>query len=372
MSGKSSIGAVSVPSMSNNMARGNIEILLKGVIKIPSAEYNIATMAQITDWRKLHGSAFQGKSALVTGGAGFIGSHLAIALDTLGAKVTVLDDLSGGGDPKALPTDVQFVRGSILDRPLLAKCTEGRQLVFHQAALGSVPGSVDEPTKYQAVNSDGTQNVLETARTCKVTRVMFAASSSAYGDDPTLPKIETMPISPRSPYAATKVAGEAMLSAYSAAMGLDTVSLRYFNIFGPRQSSESAYAAVIAAFAKVMLAGKRPTIFGNGEQSRDFTYVDNAVHANLLAARHPRPLDGIIINIACATRVTVNELATRMAHWLKRRDLKPVYAPERAGDVKHSVADLGRAKEILGYQPIVDFATGLDATMEWYRNPRGL
>jgi UDP-glucose 4-epimerase len=176
-----------------------------------------------------------------------------------------------------------------------------------------------------------------------------------------------MPTSPRSPYAATKVAGEAMMGAFSAGMGLDTVSLRYFNIFGPRQSAENAYAAVIASFAKAMLAGKRPTIFGDGEQSRDFTYVDNVVHANLLAAQRPRQLDGVIVNIACGMRITVNELASRMAKLLKREDLKPVYAAERSGDVKHSLADLGRAKQTLGYGPIVDFASGLEATMEWYR-----
>jgi nucleoside-diphosphate-sugar epimerase len=349
------------------MARGRTEVLAELVIKCTAREYNIVDMARITDWRKLHGTAFEGKRALVTGGAGFIGSHLTGALQALGAKVTVLDDLSGGGDPKALPEGVHFVRGSILDEALLRDCTEGRELVFHQAALGSVPRSIEEPRKYQEVNSDGTLNVLEAARIYKVGRVMFAASSSAYGDSPTLPKIETMPTSPRSPYAATKVAGEAMMLAYSAGMGLDTVSLRYFNIFGPRQSAENAYAAVIAAFAKATLAGKRPTIYGDGEQSRDFTYVDNVVHANLLAARRPQRLDGAILNIACGTRITINELANRMAKWLKREDLKPVYATERIGDVKHSLADLGRAREILGYEPIVDFAAGLDSTMEWYR-----
>jgi UDP-glucose 4-epimerase len=346
--------------------------LARLVIKCTDREYNIVDMARITDWRKLHGSAFDGKRAMITGGAGFIGSHLAIVLHTLGAKVTVLDDLSGGGDPKALPDGVKFVRGSILDQPLLRDCTEGRELVFHQAALGSVPRSMEEPRKYQEVNSDGTLNVLEAARSCKVGRVMFAASSSAYGDSPTLPKIETMPTSPRSPYAATKVAGEAMMSAYSAGLGLDTVSLRYFNIFGPRQSAENAYAAVIAAFAKAMLAGKRPTIYGDGEQSRDFTYVDNVVHANLLAARRPQRLDGAIVNIACGMRISVNELAGRMAKWLKLEDIKPVHAPERSGDVKHSLADLGQAKKILGYEPVVDFAAGLEMTMEWYRQQGGL
>jgi nucleoside-diphosphate-sugar epimerase len=324
-------------------------------------------MAEITDWRRLHGSAFDGQAVLITGGAGFIGSHLAVALNELGAKVTVLDDLSGGGDGKSLPERIQFVRGSILDQPLLQKCTDGRQLVFHQAALGSVPRSIEQPRLYQDVNSTGTLNVLESARQCKVRRVMFAASSSAYGDSPTLPKIETMPVAPRSPYAATKVAGEAMIAAYSAGFGLDAVSLRYFNIFGPRQRADNAYAAVIAAFAKAMLAGQRPTIFGDGEQSRDFTFVDNAVHANLLAAQKTGPLDGAVINVACGERITVNELAAEMARWLGREDLKPNYSPERAGDVKHSLADLKRARKVLGYEPIVDFKTGLDATMQWYR-----
>jgi len=324
-------------------------------------------MAGITDWRRLHGDAFEGRNVLVTGGAGFIGSHLAIALRSLGANVTVLDDLSGGGDPKALPDGVKFVRGSILDQSLLRDCTESRELVFHQAALGSVPRSIEEPEKYQQVNSNGTLNVLEAARHCKVRRVMFAASSSAYGDSEQLPKIETMPTSPRSPYAATKVAGEAMMSAYSAGLGVDTVSLRYFNIFGPRQSAESAYAAVIAAFAKAMLAGRSPTIFGDGQQSRDFTYVDNAVHANLLAAKYSGELAGIVVNIACGVRISVNELAAKMAKSLKRDDLRPIHKPARIGDVKHSLADLQRVRSILKYEPIVDFDKGLGATMQWYR-----
>jgi nucleoside-diphosphate-sugar epimerase len=216
------------------------------------------------------------------------------------------------------------------------------------------------------VNSTGTLNVLQAARSAKVRRVIFAASSAAYGDSPTLPKIETMPTSPKSPYAATKCAGEAMLCAYSASFALDTVSLRYFNIFGPRQSTNNAYAAVIAAFAKAMLSGQRPTIFGDGAQSRDFTYVDNAVHANLLAARRPEPLAGAIINVACGTRISVNELAKRMARII-RQDIKPIYAPERAGDVKHSLADLSRARQMLGYEPIVDFDAGMALTMQWYQ-----
>jgi nucleoside-diphosphate-sugar epimerase len=324
-------------------------------------------MGNLTDWQSLHTDVFEKQPVLITGGAGFIGSHLAHALNELGAQVTVLDDLSGGGNPAALPPAVEFVKGSILDQPLLQKCTDGRRFVFHQAALGSVPRSVTQPRLYNDVNTLGTLNVLEAARAAKTQRVMFAASSSAYGDSPTLPKIETMPVAPRSPYAATKVAGESFLAAYSASYGLDTCSLRYFNIFGPRQSADNAYAAVIAAFAKALLNGKRPSIFGDGEQSRDFTFVDNAVHANLLAARRPEPIGGVVINIACGAYITVNDLARQMAHWLGRSELTPVYSPERAGDVKHSLADLSRAVKILGYQPIVDFTRGLESTMIWYK-----
>ncbi|MDP9173297.1 MAG: NAD-dependent epimerase/dehydratase family protein [Planctomycetota bacterium] len=325
-------------------------------------------MGELTDWRSLHGNAFEGCPVLVTGGAGFIGSHLSAALLELGAVVTVLDDLSGGADPAMLPSRVKFVEGSILDQGVLKECTEGRRFVFHQAALGSVPRSVEQPRLYHEVNDGGTFNVLEAARAAGVSRVMFAASSSAYGDSEVLPKVETMPAAPRSPYAATKAAGEALLAAYSASYGLDTVSLRYFNIFGPQQSPDNAYAAVIAAFAKAMLGGNPPMIYGDGEQSRDFTYVDNAVHANLLAARCERAIGGAVINVACGISVTVNQLAEQMAQWMKQADLKPKYGPERAGDVKHSLADLKRAEEILGYHPLVDFPRGLEETMKWYRD----
>ena len=200
-----------------------------------------------------------------------------------------MDDLSGGSEENlASFGPVEFVDASILDRSALAACTRGCRYVFHQAALGSVPRSVEQPRLYSEVNTTGTLNVLEAAREAGVRRVMFAASSSCYGDND-VPWVETMPVLPRSPYAATKVAGEALLRAYSASYGLDTASLRYFNIFGPRQNANSAYAAVIAAFAKALLAGEAPVIFGDGEQSRDFTYVANAVHANLLAARHAGP-----------------------------------------------------------------------------------
>jgi UDP-glucose 4-epimerase len=197
---------------------------------------------------------------------------------------------------------------------------------------------------------------------------MFAASSSAYGDSPTLPKVETMPAQPLSPYAANKVACEALMSAYAHSFGIDAVSLRYFNIFGPRQNANSAYAAVIAAFAKSLLSGQRPQIFGDGEQSRDFTFVANAVHANLLAARSQSALGGRVLNVACGVRITVNELAQQMAKALQRPDLSPVHNPARVGDVKHSLADISAANTVLNYQPIVAFADGLRETVQWYRS----
>jgi nucleoside-diphosphate-sugar epimerase len=308
------------------------------------------------------------KTALITGGAGFIGSHLAEALLSLGARVTVIDDLSGGSRENLLGFGpVEFIEASILDLDALRRATRDCRYVFHQAALGSVPRSVEQPRLYNDVNTTGTLNVLEVAREAKVQRVMFAASSSAYGDNG-VPWVETMPVLPRSPYAATKVAGEALFRAYSGSYGLDTASLRYFNIFGPRQNANSAYAAVIAAFAKALLAGEPPVIYGDGEQSRDFTFVHNAVHANLLAARREERIEGEVINVGCGGRVSVNQLASLMAQALGRPDLKPVHRPERAGDLKHSFADLHRASRVLGYEPVISFESGLAATVEWYRS----
>ncbi len=327
----------------------------------------------ISDWKSIHGDSFRGARALVTGGAGFIGSHLSEALLDLSASVVVLDDLSGGDEQNLAAFSgragdaLRFENGSILDRPLLDSLMGGCDFVFHQAAWGSVPRSVEMPVRYHEINTTGTTNVLEAARQAGVKRVVFAASSSAYGDSPTLPKVETMPVRPKSPYAATKVAGEAMMRAYANCYDLDTASLRYFNIFGPRQNANSAYAAVIAAFAKALLEGKRPAIFGDGEQSRDFTFVDNAVHANLLAARSGQRIGGEVLNVACGQRVTVTQLAIRMAELMGRAELTPEYAPPRGGDVLHSLADLAKARATLRYEPIVDFDTGLDTTVRGYQ-----
>jgi UDP-glucose 4-epimerase len=320
------------------------------------------------DWNTLHGTHFKGTRALVTGGAGFIGSHLTETLSRLGAVSVVVDDLSGGDVANLSGFEsVEFVKGSILDVDLLARCIKGCKYVFHLAALGSVPRSVEQPRLYNDVNTLGTLNVLEAARAAGVKRVMFSASSSAYGENP-VPWVETMPPMPKSPYAATKLAGEGLLRAYAASYGLDTVSLRYFNIFGPRQNANSAYAAVIAAFASAFLAGKKPTIYGDGEQSRDFTFVANAVHANLLAARREKPIEGAVINVGTGSRISVNQLAREMAAALNHPELTPIYHPERAGDIKHSFADLKHAHRELGYKPIIGFQDGLRETLVWYQS----
>lgn len=320
-----------------------------------------------TDWKRLHGDAFAGRRVCVTGGCGFIGSHVADALTVLGASVTILDDLSEG-DERNAPSSARLVRGSILDPSVLRDAIDGAELVFHLAALVSVPRSVAEPRRFHDVNATGTVNVLEAAQRAGVNRVMYSASSSAYGESPEMPKAESITQQPLSPYAASKSAGEMYVRAFAACYpSTDAVALRYFNIFGPRQKADSAYAGVVAAFAKVLLAGRPPTIFGDGSASRDFTFVHNAVHANLLAARREPPFRGEAINVATGQRLTVLQLATTMAKLLGREELAPRFAPPRPGDVQHSQADLARARSMLGYQPIVPFEDGLSATLDWYR-----
>jgi nucleoside-diphosphate-sugar epimerase len=322
------------------------------------------------NWREHHGNHFEDQRVLVTGGAGFIGSHLVEALVELGARVVAVDDLSGGdwANLAGFDAGVEQLTASILDTDQLDAATAGCRYVFHLAALGSVPRSVEMPELYHQVNVTGTVNVLQAAQRAGVQRVMFAASSSAYGDPPDDgPKVETMPPLPRSPYAATKLAGEADMRAWAHSYGLDTASLRYFNIFGPRQNANSAYAAVIAAFAKALLTGNPPIIYGDGEQSRDFTFVHNAVHANLLAARCDQPLEGNVFNVACGRRISVNELYTQTARLLDHPDVPAQYEKPRAGDVRHSLADISAAQSRLGYQPLVSFEQGLAATAEWYR-----
>ncbi|HQY88094.1 MAG TPA: NAD-dependent epimerase/dehydratase family protein, partial [Tepidisphaeraceae bacterium] len=306
------------------------------------------------DWKKLHGEAFNGIGCAVTGGAGFIGSHLVDALVALGADVTVIDDLSSGFRENVNPK-AKLIEASVLDESIVKSALVGKKFVFHQAAKVSVPASVNDPAGYHRVNVDGTMYLLEAARKANVKRVMFAASSSAYGDSDELPKHENMPPLSKSPYAANKVAGEHLMRAYANSFEIDAVSLRYFNIFGPRQAANSPYSGVIAKFVTMLMKGERPTITGDGSATRDFTFVANAVHANLLAARHQERLNGEVFNVATGIRTSVLELALALARLVGRADLSPTFAPVRPGDVAHSQADLSRTSRMFGFKPIVDF-----------------
>lgn len=318
-------------------------------------------------------SVYAGQTVCVTGGTGFIGGHLVDALVSLGATVSVIDDLSNSslehlsGLIELEPERVRFTHASILDDDALIDAAQGAHIILHLAAMGSVPRSMLEPQRYWSVNATGTLRVLEAARKVSARRVVFAASSSAYGDQPTLPKVETQPLNPLSPYAASKIAGEQLLSVWARCYGVSTVSLRYFNIFGPRQSPDSAYAAVVAAFAKALIAGEAPTIYGDGAQTRDFTYVSNAVLATLLAGASQSPLHGQVLNVGTGRRVTITELATAMAQQTGQPHLQPVHKPERPGDVKHSLADISAARQLIGYEPVATLEEGLAETVEWYR-----
>jgi nucleoside-diphosphate-sugar epimerase len=296
----------------------------------------------------------------------------------VGAVITVIDDLSNStldhlaSHIELEPERIRFVHGSILDDDAVRDALDGARTIFHLAALGSVPRSVEEPQRSWSVNATGTVRVLEGARRLWATpragdRVVFAASSSAYGDDPSLPKVETQPSRPMSPYAASKLAGEAALCAWSHSYGFSTVALRYFNVFGPRQPADSAYAAVIASFARKLLSGQPPIIFGDGTQSRDFTSVTNAVLATMLAGAADRPLRGEVMNIGTGRRTTLLELAAIMAERCGAPHLRPELAPKRAGDVPHSLADFSRARELIGYSPIASLEDGLDETLAYYR-----
>lgn len=310
----------------------------------------------------------------VTGGAGFIGGHLVDALISLGARVTVLDDLSNSttthiADLMDLePDKIRFMQGSILDPAVLRQAVEGSSFVFHLAAVGSVPLSIEDPDRTWVVNATGTMRVLQAAQRAGAERVVYSASSSAYGDAPALPKVETMAPEPMSPYAAAKLAGESLCRSWSACYGLDTACLRYFNIFGPRQAADSAYAAVIPAFVRKFLSNESPTIFGDGKQTRDFTHVSNAVAANLLAATHQEAIAGRVMNIGAGQRTSVLEIAERISSILSTAHIHPEHKPERTGEVRDSVADISAAKSIIAYEPVTDLESGLRSTVDWYTN----
>ena len=310
-------------------------------------------------------------TALVTGGAGFIGSHIAAALMADGARVRVLDDLSTGHreNIEEIGGDLDFVQGSVADQELLPKVLENVELIFHEAAIPSVPRSVEAPRNTHIASVDGTFSLLLAAKEAGVKRVVYAASSSAYGDQPTLPKVEHMSPDPLSPYAVAKLVGEYYCRVFTRVYGLETVSLRYFNVFGPRQHPGSPYSGVVSRFISALMNDERPQIFGDGEQSRDFTYIDNVVGANLSAASAPNA-PGKVINVANGERVTLNQLLEELKQITGRTDVTAEYHEPRVGDVRHSLADITMARELLGYESKVDLRSGLQRTLDWWKASR--
>src|SRR5690242_21207084 len=306
---------------------------------------------------------------LITGIAGFIGSSLARAILAQGDKVRGIDNFSTGqrANLEEILSRIEFREADLLDLDAMKHACQGVDYVLHQAAIPSVPKSVLDPLGSNQANIDGTVHVLIAARDAKVKRVVYAASSSAYGDTPTLPKHEGMPPNPISPYAVAKLASEYYMTSFYRCYGLETVSLRYFNIFGPRQDPSSPYSGVLAKFITQMLAGEQPTIFGDGAQSRDFTYIENTVSANLLAAKAPAAeAAGKVFNVATGERYDLNQTFQLLKKIIGfKGEVK--YGPDRAGDVKHSLADLSRTEKHLGYKPLVSFEEGLRRTVDWYR-----
>ena len=305
----------------------------------------------------------------MTGAAGFIGRSIAASLLERGDAVRGIDSFITGKRSNLVGLEaMEFIEGDLADPAVCAKACSGIEIVFHEAALASVPRSVADPVTTNIHCVDATLNLLVAARAANVRRVVYAGSSSAYGDTPTLPKQEEMLPNPISPYAVAKLAGEHYMRAFSRVYGLETVTLRYFNVFGPYQDPTSHYSGVLAIFCRRMLGGEQPTIYGDGEQSRDFTYIDNVVHANLLAAAAPAErVSGGMMNIATGVRVTLNETFETLRE-LTGYSGRPAYAEPRAGDIRDSLADIHLAQELLGYQPIVDFREGLRRTVEWYRS----
>ena len=305
---------------------------------------------------------------LVTGGAGFIGSNICRKLVSNGCFVRVVDNLLTGKKRNLadIIDKIEFIEADMGDEQVARSAMKDIDVVLHQGALPSVPRSVDDPAAAHRHNVDATFTLLLAARDAGIRRFVYASSSSAYGDTPTLPKVETMAPQPLSPYAVGKLTGEYYCSVFHQVYGLETISLRYFNVFGPYQDPTSQYAAAIPAFVTAILKNEPPTIYGDGQQSRDFTYVDNVVEANLLAAR-AKQTKGEVLNIACSQAVTVNEIID-MINDLLGKNVKPIYASPRPGDVRHSLADITAAKKLLGFKPIIGFMDGLKLAIDWYRD----
>ena len=309
--------------------------------------------------------------ALVTGGAGFIGSHLVERLLADGVRVRVLDNFSTGartnlGFAPRFRRQLEVIRGDVRNLPVLLRAARGAKVIYHQAAMRSVPRSVKDPLGANENNVTGTLHVFEAARRCKVPRVVYASSSSVYGDRPELPKREDQPPAPVSPYAVSKAAGEQYAAAWTRLYGVETVGLRYFNVFGPRQDPKSQYAAVIARFIQWGLRGQPLEVHGDGTQSRDFTYIDNVVEANVLAGKAPGAA-GEVFNIGCGDRVSLLDIVARLEGLLGKK-LERRHTPSRAGDVPHTLADVSKAKRLMGYSPLVGFDEGFRRTVEYFKS----
>jgi nucleoside-diphosphate-sugar epimerase len=304
---------------------------------------------------------------LVTGGAGFIGSHLCEELVRRGETVRVVDSLITGKRANlAHIPNVEFIEGDLADVAVAARAVSGIDYVLHQAAIPSVPRSVEDPITSNRANVDASLNVLVAARDAGVKRLVYAGSSSAYGNSPTMPKVETMPTAPLSPYALQKLVAEQYCQMFTALYGLETVTIRYFNVFGPRQDPSSPYSGVISLFISALCEGRRPIIFGDGEQTRDFTYVANVVDG-VLRACHAKEASGEVINVATNGRVSLNQLFKTL-RGLVGANVEPIYEKPRAGDVRDSQADISKAARLLGYKPLVSFEQGLKNTVEWFRS----
>ncbi len=306
---------------------------------------------------------------LVTGGAGFIGSHIAARLAANGARVRVIDDLSTGHrhNLDAIKGDVEFIHASLNDETQLKRALDGVEIVFHQAAIPSVPRSIANPLETHRACVDATFQLLLAARDAGVKRLVYAASSSAYGDQEAPAKSEDLTPSPLSPYAVAKLVGEYYCQVWTRVYNFETVAIRYFNVFGPRQDPSSQYSGVISQFIARLLRGETPVIYGDGEQSRDFTFVSNVVDANLLAAESSRAV-GQVINVAVGQQTSLNELLATLKKLIGREDINAEHVAGRIGDVRHSLADITRARELLGYEPQIDFEEGLRQTIEWFKH----